>query len=294
MVSAAVLWGSTGTAQTFAPDEAGVPAIGAARMLLGAAGLLVLALARRRGELRPALAPRAVIPALAMVGFQLCFFAALRSTGVAIGTVVAIGTAPVIAGMLGWVIRGERPLRAWFIATGLALVGCVFLLLLGRDVETEPVGILLALGAGFSYASYAVATKDLVEKSSPLGATAVTFSIGALFMLPILFVTDTGWLLETSGLLVTLHLGIMTTTVAYLLFSRGIAVTPVATATTFSLAEPVTATILATIVLDERLTVEAIIGGLMVLSGLVILSAGAAVAQRSRDAYGRIEATDAR
>ncbi len=281
VVGAAVLWGSTGTAQTFAPTGAGGVSIGAARMLFGAGGLLLLALVRGPGLLMPAVRLKAIPPALAMVAYQLCFFVAVRRTGVAVGTVVAIGTAPVITGSLAWFFFKERPIRAWFTATGLALLGCILLMVLGKDVETDPIGIMLALGAGLSYASYVFTMKDFVSNVSPLAATTVTFSAAAVLMFPILVLSNAGWLFTGRGLLVTLHLGIMATTVAYLLFSRGITTTPAATATTFSLAEPVTAALLATVVLGERLTPSSMAGVVLVMSGLVILTVAEAAAARS-------------
>jgi DME family drug/metabolite transporter len=208
-----------------------------------------------------------------MVAYQLCFFSAVRKTGVAVGTVVAIGTAPVIAGSLAWVFLKEQPMKAWFIATALALLGCIFLLVFGRDLNTNPIGIALALGAGLSYATYAITTKNFVSEVNPVAATTVTFSLAAALMLPLLLLSDVGWLFTVRGLLVALHLGILATTVAYLLFSKGISTTPVASATTFSLAEPVTAALLATIVLGEHLTGSSIAGMLLVMSGLIILIA---------------------
>lgn len=276
-----MLWGSTGTAQAFAPGGAGPVSVGAARMVVGAAGLLLVSLVHDARSLRSALRPKALPPALAVAGYQLCFFAAVRKTGVAVGTAVALGTAPVITGSLGWLFLKERPVRAWFTATLLALLGCTLLLVLGKDVETDPAGVALALGAGLSYAGYVMTTKQLVADVAPMGAATVTFSAAALLMLPALLLSDTAWLGTGRGVVVSLHLGIMTTTIAYLLFSEGITSTPAATATTFSLAEPATAALLATVVLGERLPPSSIAGVALVLSGLVILSLDSARRARS-------------
>jgi DME family drug/metabolite transporter len=276
VLGAAVLWGTTGTAQTLAPEDVGSVSVGAARMLFGAGALLLLSLRRGIRSLTADFRSTAVLPALAMVGYQLCFFAAVRKTGVAVGTAVALGTAPVITGSLAWMFLKERPTTSWFIATPLALLGCIFLMVLGRHVDADPIGIVLALGAGLSYAGYVITTKDLVAETSPFAATTATFSLAALLMLPLLLVGDLAWLFAGRGLLVALHLGVIATALAYLLFSEGITRTPVATATTFSLAEPVTAVLLATIVVGEQLTPTSIAGVALVMSGLVLLTLDAA------------------
>src|SRR3546814_19637597 len=66
-------------------------------------------------------------------------------------------------------------------------------------------------------------------------------------------------------------LGVASLAAAYLLFGRGIAGVTVATATTLSLAEPATATVLGVTLLDEQMTGEAAAGMTLVLTALVIL-----------------------
>src|SRR5262245_16654792 len=91
VLAAAVLFGTTGTAQAFAPPGAEPLAVGTVRLLIGGGALLALALAR--GVLdAPTRWPR--VPTVAAAGgvaaYQACFFAAVAATGVAVGTVVAL------------------------------------------------------------------------------------------------------------------------------------------------------------------------------------------------------------
>ncbi len=212
------------------------------------------------------------LAAAGMAVYQLCFFAGVARTGVAIGTVVAIGSAPVIAGVLAWMVRGERPGGRWLAATALAIAGCSLLILPGSNTGAEPVGVLLALAAGLSYAVYAASSKDLLAGRSPDVVMAAVFSLGALFLLPVLFTSDLGWLAQPRGLIVALHLGLVATALAYLLFGRGLSVIAVATAVTLTLAEPLTAATLGLVILDERLTAAALLGIALLLAGLALLS----------------------
>ncbi len=77
-----------------------------------------------------------------MAGYQLCFFAAVHDTGVAVGTVAALGSAPAFAGF-----GGTRPGSAWMAATGLAAVGVALMALSGSAAEVSVPGVVLALGA---------------------------------------------------------------------------------------------------------------------------------------------------
>lgn len=270
---AAVCWGTTGTAQAFAPNGATPLAVGAVRLAIGGAALLLWAVIRRSFRAgQPWPVGSAVGAAACMAAYQLCFFAAVARTGVAAGTVVAIGSGPVIAGLIGWLVKRENPGVPWMVATLLATTGCLLLGLSGGGVTIDPVGILLAIGAGASYAIYVFASKTLVAAQRPEAAMGVVFALGAVLLIPLFFMQDYRWLTEVRGLAVALHLGIITTALAYALFAEALTTTPVATAVTLTLGEPLTATLLGVLVLRETLNGLAMSGVLLLLIGLVVLA----------------------
>lgn len=276
ILAAAFLWGTTGTAQAFAPAGTQPMTVGTMRLAIGALTLAVLA--AYRGELvgiRPwrSWPPVTTLAAAAGVAaYQIFFFAAVARTGVAVGTIVGIGSTPIAAGILVFLVHRIRPGRRWMAATTLAILGCVLLVLASESIRTDLLGIFLAIAAGTSYALYTMLSKDLLD-SKPAGAVlTVTFSIGVLFLLPILFAGDLSWLLEPRGMAVALHLGIVTVGFAYLLFAIGLSAIPVATAATLTLAEPLTAGLLGVFVLGEKLTPSALAGIFLLLIGLLILA----------------------
>ncbi|MEX2293373.1 MAG: EamA family transporter [Acidimicrobiales bacterium] len=274
-MAASVCWGTTGTAQALGPDDASAIAFGSARNVIGALVLLAIAAARgrlvagvREIERQPLLGA-----ALTAAAFQLCFFGGVRLAGVAIGTVVGIGSGPIWGGALGWLVRGERPGRRWAVATTLALAGVS--LLATTDSGGDPVdarGILLALGAGLGYASFALWSKHLTERHDPDLVMTWVFALSATLLLPLGIIAGIGPLLTASGIATVLWLGVVSLALAYLLFGRGIIGVRVATATTLSLAEPLTAAMLAIVLLDEELTPAAVAGIGLVLAGLVAIA----------------------
>jgi DME family drug/metabolite transporter len=96
------------------------------------------------------------------------------------------------------------------VATFLGLIGCALLVVVGEEINIEPLGIFLAICAGGSYAVFATASKGLIDEHAPEAVMAVTFCLGALFLLPLLFGADLSWLAEPTGKLVVLHLGVIT------------------------------------------------------------------------------------
>lgn len=273
VLAAGVLWGTTGTTQALAPVGASPTSIGALRLVVGGGVLMLLALCRGGfGAGRwPILA--SLLAGAFVASYQLCFFAAVSRTGVAVGTLVAIGSSPVIAGLLGVVFRGERPGRSWVVATVLALSGCGLLVVGGGGrIAADPLGIVLALGAGASYASYTMAIKGLLPGRTPGAVMAVVFSIGALLLSPFLLVSDLHWVAAPKGIAVVLYLGVVVTALSYWLFARGLRSVPVATAVTLSLAEPLVAAVLGIVLLGERLSLTALCGIPLLFAGLAVLA----------------------
>ena len=272
---AALCWGTSGTVSTYAPESARSLSIGAVRVLLGALGLLCIALIRNRGRRRPPWAWGLVaLGALGVAGGQLAFFSAVGSAGVAVSTVLTIGVAPVFTGMLGASFLHERPGRIWGIATSLAICGAVFMVLgAAAVVGGNPLGLLLGVLGGAGYAVYVTASKLLIEQGhDAVDVTAAIFCGAAVMLLPVFLLGDWRWVLEPRGAGVALYLGLGTNALPYLLFGLGLALVPVATAATLTLMEPLTATLLGVAWLDERLTALQWLGVGMLLVGLLVLA----------------------
>ena len=165
-----------------------------------------------------------LIAAGAVATYQLSFFAAVADTGVAVGTIVALGSAPALAGALEWAVERRAPARAWAMATALACAGVAMLALAGADAAISLPGVGLALCAGASYAAYTLAAKRMLSAGhAPETVMAGAFGLGAVVLLPVLG-RDRRRLARRSPAAPrsSLFLGIVPTAVAYLLFARGL------------------------------------------------------------------------
>jgi DME family drug/metabolite transporter len=270
---AALCFATTGTAQALGPAGTTPVGVGATRILVGGALLAGVALARRRPT-KARWSGRLVATAVAGVAvYQLAFFAAVADTGVAVGTIVALGSAPTLAGLFEWIVDRRRPSGRWIAATALACAGVALLALAGGEADVSAPGVALAVTAGGAYAVYTLAAKRMLAAGhAPESVMAAAFGIGALVLLPVLLATQPTWLLHADGIALALFLGTVPTAIAYLLFAAGLRRLTASETATLTLAEPLTAGVLGAVVLEEPLSGPAIAGAALVLAGLVALA----------------------
>jgi drug/metabolite transporter, DME family len=301
ILTAAVLWGTTGTAASFLPPSVSPVATGAATMSIG--GLLLFAVTPRlswsalagggtRGWL---LAGGACV-----VAYPLAFYSSMSLAGVAVGNVVSLGSAPVFAAVLERALEGSRLRPAWWGTTGLAVTGIVLLGAAGpaHAGGGEPAspgesafGLALGLVAGASYAGYTYCSRRAMERGcESRAAMGAVFGVGAIVLLPVLIVTGEPLTRSAGSLAVAAYLAIGPMFLAYLAFGSGLRRVRSSTATTLTLLEPVVATLLAVLVVGEWLPLVGWTGIALIGVALALLTAGAAAAPGGSERLSRLPA----
>ena len=280
-LSAAVLWGTTGTSQHFAGAHLSSYWIGALRLVIAALFFAVLVASTEGRLAAPAAMPglwrRQLLAGAAIAAYNLAFFAGVRLAGVAVGTTVAIGSGPLFAGALQALITRRPPLPMWWLGTALAIGGGAAIALGGGGVATADLGgLALCLAAGFSYAVYTLTAKSLATHASPARASLWVFGTAAAIALP------AAWLIAPSGAaqlvaagsrgwLVVAWLGVIATGVSYLLFSSALRFISAATGVALALGEPLTAFMLAVLLLGEPLRASGLAGIALIMAGLALV-----------------------
>jgi len=276
LMAAGLLWGTGGLTGSLLGRDSGLPALSVAAYRLACGGVLIivfLAATRRRWPAgRAAWMRIAAIAGLAAV-FQSCYFTAVSLTSVSLATLVTIGSAPVLV-LAAERVRGRRAGRLAGGATGLALAGLGLLAGLpsGGLRETAVLasaGMAVLAGAGF--ATLTLVSARPVAGLDDLTAAGFGFTLGGLALLPVAAATGgVGFTPDpvTLGLLAALGAG--PTAVAYTLYFRGLRTAPAGTAALLSLLEPLTGTVLAALILGDRLGTGGIAGAVILGAALVL------------------------
>jgi DME family drug/metabolite transporter len=268
---AAALWGTTGTSQALTPEASTPGTIAALRMLIAGTAMLFWV---TNHDFRLSNWPwgKTLLAGASIAIYQFASFSAMAATGVAVGAIVAMGTAPIFAGVLEFFVRKKTPLRFWYLSTFLAVLGCCFLLFSSENnIQIDKFGIFLALVAGFFYASYTLLISLFVDDHPPQVVTAIVTCTGGLFLLPLLFKANLEWLTEINGWLVMLYLGLIATALSYWLFATGLKTVQTSTAVTLTLAEPLIATLLGISIVGERLGIMEFCGLFLIFIALFLI-----------------------
>jgi DME family drug/metabolite transporter len=275
VVLAALCWGTAGISGRIVTDRSDLTALDIAwyRLAIGAVVLLAgRALTARRRVTRVPLsrpvARRLVLVAAGLAAYQFLFFTAVARTGVSIATLVALGLAPLLIAVGGVLLGHGRPDRATLTALVVALVGLILLVGISAGESAGTAVLLGALFAAGSGLGYAVVT--LAGGGVPAGipVTMIGFTGGAVLLTPAVLTQGVHVPTDGAALAVLLYLGLVPSALAYALFFTGVRTLPGAVASILTLLEPLTATVLATAFLDERLAPGAVAGGLLVLAAV--------------------------
>ncbi|MEB2846957.1 EamA family transporter [Rhizobiales bacterium RZME27] len=279
---ASLVWGTTGTAAAFAPDVSAA-AIGAAAMGIG--GLLQAAIALKSIGRAAAELKRfwllLVVGGVAVAIYPLAFYGSMRLAGVTIGTVVTIGSAPLLSALIEKVFDGAQLSKRWLVGALIGLVGMV-LLCVAEGSHTDTIltgnatilGIALGLLGGLTYALYSFTARGLMLRGiRSRAAMGATFGVGGLLLMPVLFMTGGPFLASWNNAAVGIYMASVPMFLGYIAFGMGLARIPASMATTITLLEPVVAAMLAVIILGERLPALGWLGVVLIIFCLVVITA---------------------
>lgn len=283
VLAASVLWGTTGTAATLAPAVSPL-AIGAVAMGVGGLLQALYAAASITGQWR-LLWKRwrlVCLGAAAVALYPLAFYTSMHLAGVAVGTVVSIGSAPLAAAVIERFADHKPLTRRWLAGAVLGVAGAVALSFAGHGTEgatgraSDPgswtAGIALGLVAGTTYALYSWAAHRVIDGGvSSRAAMGTIFGVGGVLLMPVLFITGGPLLASWTNFTVGAYMALVPMFAGYVLFGWGLARIRASTATGLSLIETVVAAVLAVLVVGERLPLPGWAGAATILVGVYFL-----------------------
>jgi len=283
---ASIFWGTTGLA---ASTISSIPPALIGAFTMGIGGVLMAFTAPRLtwSVFRDRRAWGAiVVGGLSIMTYTLVFYTGMSWAGVALGNVLALGSAPVFAGIIEWVVDRQMVSPRWLLATVIVIAGG-WMLATGRDLGAEslahnsalmPLGILMALTAGFAYALYTFLANRLMASRrgrTPHNYRGTISSMQLVSAVPLLIVLGLSAPLIVTNIAVVpvlIYLAVFPTAVGHSLLAFSLGRLRASVAGVYSLMEPVVAVILAVTFVGEVITPTGWIGFVLVIAGIAYLS----------------------
>jgi DME family drug/metabolite transporter len=279
LIGTGILWGTIGVASKGVFEHSALDAVSVTwiRTLL-ASPICILAVWFSGGR---ALLRFSRSDFLSMIGlgivlilYQWLYLAAVEQIGVTTTTLISLCGSPVIVTVLSVVLLGERLSRAQLVALVGALIGTA--LLVGRPLEMDggnsTLGVLYALGCALGIAIHVMGSRRVAGRVQPLVVLAIGFSVGAIVLAPFVFARGLHPNADATAWALLVYLATVPSFVAYFFYQRGLRDVPASMATIVTLLEPMVAAVLAWLFFDERLGLNGLIGGALLLLSIWILS----------------------
>lgn len=191
---------------------------------------------------------------------------------------------PIIIYILSFIFLKERLSKYQILGTALSLTGVLFIIS-GGSLEsfihfTFNKGDVIVLVAVFCWSVYSLLIKQYAGRLPGYSTFLVTIALGAIMLLPFTafeLLTNQiaiDWSLKTISAI--LYVGIIASIVAFLSWNSGVVTLGANKASIYLNFIPLFATIFAVIFLEEQLQLSQILGGLAVISGVILTNKKAA------------------
>lgn len=278
---AAFLWGSAGTAASFAK---GISPIVIASLSVCFGGLIHACLsfkAIQKNYLKLVnFKTKICIAVIVSILCPFAFYSSVSLAGVSVGTVISIGCAPLFSVLLEWFFDKRKLSLQWFISFVLGFTGIVFLCFSSEHRPQDQVissehilGIFFGLLSSLSYATYSWIMKNLIHEGvDSRAAMGVIFGISSVLLFPTLFITATHLFDYATNIWVALYIPLVPMFLGYLFFSFGLKRIPASQAMTLALVEIPVATLLAVYLVGESLTFNSYLGLVLILLCVIVLT----------------------
>ena len=278
LVAMAVCWGGTWPTGKLSVEEVSPAVVATARFALSTVLLWLWARTLSARVPPPTREDVPLVLALgltAVAGYNLLFLYGLSYAPASDGAIIVPGLAPLMTALLAVPILGERLGARIGLGLGTGIAGLVLVVDPGGGVDSERLlGDLLFLGGAFVWGVYSVIGKRATARFGAVGATLYATAVGTVLLVPFSFL-EGGWDdlagAPAEAWISIAYLAVFGTVIGFVLFYEGVRRIGPSSAISFTLLVPIFGVLSSVLILDERLAISTVLGGVVVLAGLWIV-----------------------
>ncbi len=200
------------------------------------------------------------------------WISSLKFTSVA-SSVLLVQSTPIFVAIGSFIFLKEKPMLLTVIGAGIALAGSIIISLHDFSTEhTSLTGNLLAVGGAVGAAGYILAGRKLRATIDTLRYVTVVYSLTAVFLLLIALASRAPFFdYEVRTFVLLLAIAVFPQIIGHTSFNWALKYIDATTVSIVLLGEPIGASLLAFFLLGETLTWIKILGGMVILSGVMVV-----------------------
>jgi len=200
-----------------------------------------------------------------------------------------IATIPVLIVILAVVFLNEKIIWIKLVGIILALSGVLLISFYGTEdtsIEINYISAALAvLFAAIMGAFYTVAGKKLLEHYNGLSLTVYAMLLGSIGLIPLTFLNNIKQVsfigkpllvelaaMSVNGWIAIIFLGAFSTVIGYVIWYVALEIKTASEISIFLYAVPMLSTIVSYFIFDDKITLMFILGGILVITGLIIVN----------------------
>lgn len=206
--------------------------------------------------------------------FNVFYFMTQTFTTLSVAAVL-LYTAPFFVIFMSRIFFKERITRQKIVAVLLAFAGCLFVtgFIGGGSVQLVPTALATGLASAICYALYSIFGRVALDHYAPMTVTFYSLFVSACSMGLVFGATGAELPRVTGGMVLGIcGLGLFSTAVPYIFYTRGLARLSPSKASVLAFAEPMVATLVGIFVLHEPITLSALLGIGLIFAGILVLN----------------------
>lgn len=210
---------------------------------------------------------------LSIAFFNICYFNAIEFSDLS-SAAILLYTAPFFVLILSAVFFKEKLTPVKITAVVIAFTGCALAVGIIGSGKITTEGLIYGILSGIGYGLYSIFGRIALKKYHTLTVTVYTFIIAAISLLPFCKIHEIIWKATTTPTVLTtaLLLGIISTLVPFLCYTKGLSMMDTGTASIIAYLEPLVATACGMLLFKEEITVIKLTGILLILISIIILN----------------------
>lgn len=208
-----------------------------------------------------------LLGAVGYVGQSFCYFTALNYASSSVVSLL-LYTYPALVMIGSTIFLKEKITVQKVISLCLALIGAF--VIIGAEFHANPTGIVLSVLSAVFYSVYILISSQVVKAGMGIQSSAfIMLGAAVIYGIMNLFLGFTPPT-QINGLVAVAMIALISTVLAFWSFFTGMERTGPSTAALVSTLEPVVTVLSSVIILSEKITVNIIAGGCLVLAALIV------------------------